>query len=135
MSVEQVNAFFSKVKSDQALAQKLKDAQAAYKGDKSDKEAALAAIVIPVAAQAGFNFTVDDFKASFDNNEGEVYEDELDAVAGGFFRECNQSLIHHDPPQECPMGYRDNPFTSGACRLGQFDKSATLDKNSEVEAY
>ena len=83
MSVEQVKAFFDKVKSDSALAQKLKDAQAAYTGDTSDKDAAIAAVVIPVAAEAGFNFTVEDFNAAFEAEEGELSEDELDAVAGG----------------------------------------------------
>ena len=83
MSVEQVKAFFNKVKEDAALAQKLKDAQATYKGDTSDKEAAVAAIVIPVAKSAGFNFTVEDCKAAFDKSEGEASEDELNAVAGG----------------------------------------------------
>ena len=82
MSVEQVKAFFDKVKSAETLAQKLKDAKAAYKGDTSDKDAAVAAVVIPVAAQAGFNFTVDDFKSAF-AAEGEASADELDAVAGG----------------------------------------------------
>ena len=83
MSVEQVKAFFAKVNDDSQLAQKLKDAQAVYTGDKSDKAAAIAAVVIPVAAEAGFNFTVDDFKAAFDTNEeGEASEDELNAVAG-----------------------------------------------------
>ena len=86
MSVEQVKAFFAKIKEDSPLAQKLKDAQAAYKGDPSDKDAAVAAIFIPVAAAAGFNFTIADFKAAFDNSdEGEVSGDELDAVAGGGF--------------------------------------------------
>ena len=83
MSVEQVKAFFEKVKEDSALAQKLKDAETAYTGDKSDKDVAFAAIVIPIAAQAGFNFTAEDFKAAFEAEEGEVSEDELDAVAGG----------------------------------------------------
>ena len=86
MSTEQVKAFFAKVNEDEALAQKLKNAQAAYTGEESDKDAAIAAVVIPVAAEAGFNFTVEDFKAVFDNNEeGEVSEDELTAVAGGGF--------------------------------------------------
>ena len=83
MSVEQAKAFFAKVKSDEALAQKLKDAQAAYTGDKEDKDAAFAAVVIPVAKSAGFTFTVADVKAAFDNGEGEASEEELDAVAGG----------------------------------------------------
>ena len=83
MSVEQVKAFFAKVNEDEALAQQLKDAQEAYTGEESDKEAAIAAIFVSVAAKAGFNFTVEDFKAVFDNEEGEVSEDELTAVAGG----------------------------------------------------
>ncbi len=89
MSVEQVKAFFAKVNEDEALAQQLKDAQAAYTGDKSDKDAAVAAVVIPVAAEAGFNFTVDDFKAAYYNSEDEVSEDELTAVAGGRKDYCN----------------------------------------------
>ena len=83
MSVEQAKAFFAKVKEDSELAQKLKDAQAAYKGDTSDKEATFAAIVIPVAKSAGFNFTVEEFKAAFGSGEGEASDDELDKVAGG----------------------------------------------------
>lgn len=82
MSVEQVKAFLDKVKSDEALAQKLKDAEAAYKGDKSDKEAVVAAVFIPVAKSACFNFTVDDFKNNFYDNEL-LSDEELDAVAGG----------------------------------------------------
>lgn len=93
MSVEQVKAFFDKVKEDATLVQKIKDAEAAYKGNTSDKVAEFAEIVIPVAAQAGFNFTVDDFKAAFDNNdEGEASEDELNAVAGGDFAEQLEKL-------------------------------------------
>ena len=85
MSVEQVKAFFAKVNDDSQLAQKLKDAQAAFTGEKSDKDAAIAAIFVSVAAKAGFNFTVEDFKAVFDNNnEGEASADELTAVAGGY---------------------------------------------------
>ncbi len=84
MSVEQVKAFLAKAKDDSELAQKLKDAQAAYTGDKSDKEAMFAAVFVPIAAKAGFNFTVEDFKAVFDNNnDGEASADELTAVAGG----------------------------------------------------
>ena len=95
MSVEQVKAFFAKVKEDSALAKKLKDAEAVYTGDKSDKDAAIAAVVLPIAAQAGFNFTVEDFKAAFDNNdEGEASAEELTAVAGGgWFEGCRKVVI------------------------------------------
>ncbi len=94
MSVEQVKAFFAKTKEDSALAQKLKDAQAAYTGDKSDKDAAIAAFVIPIAKAAGFNFTVEDFKAAFANyEEGDSSADELKAVAGGIYDGCGDTAI------------------------------------------
>ena len=80
MSVEQAKAFFEKVKEDSELAQKLQDAQANYTGD---KDAAFAAVVLPIATAAGFKFTADDFKAAFKSDEGEASDDELDAVAGG----------------------------------------------------
>lgn len=86
MSVEQVKAFFDKATEDSALAQKIKDAEKAYTGDKSDKDAFIAAVFIPIAAQAGFNFTAEDFKAVFDKlEEGEASADELNAVAGGVY--------------------------------------------------
>ena len=84
MAVEQVKAFFAKANEDEALAQKLKDAQEAYTGEKWYKDAAFAEIFIPIAAAEGFNFTVEDFKEVFDNNEeGESSAEELKAVAGG----------------------------------------------------
>lgn len=95
MSVEQVKAFFAEVKSDESLAQKLKDAEAAYTGDKSDRAAAVAAVVIPVAAAAGFIFTVEDFKVAFDDSEGEASENELNAVAGGINpKDCKWAYSH-----------------------------------------
>ncbi len=99
MSVEQVKAFLAKAKEDSALAQKLKDAEKAYTGDKSDKEAMFAAVFVPVAAKAGFNFTVEDFKAVFDNEEGEASTDELHAVAGG--NGCGATYIF------CEMLWKD----------------------------
>ncbi len=102
MSMEQVKAFLAKVKEDSELAQKLKDAEAAYKGDKSDKEAAIAAVVIPVAAQAGFNFTVEDFKAAFENEEGEASANELSAVAGGNISKCGSPSYRY-----CGPSFRD----------------------------
>ena len=83
MSVDQVKAFMAKVKADEALAKKLSETQAAYKGD---KDAAVAAVIVPIAAEAGFKFTADDVKAFFNKNEteGEASDDELEAVAGGY---------------------------------------------------
>ena len=100
MSLDQIEAFLAKVKDDEALAQKLKNAQAAYTGDISDKAAAVAAVIIPVAAEAGFNFTVEDFKATFEA-EGEASGEELDAVAGGVISDNFY----------CPLDYVDPPLS------------------------
>lgn len=80
MAVEQVKAFLAKVKDDADLAKKLEDAQKAYKGD---KDAAIEAVVVPVAKAAGFAFTAAEFEAAFNKGEGEASAEELDAVAGG----------------------------------------------------
>ncbi|MBQ4403518.1 MAG: hypothetical protein II857_03835 [Selenomonadaceae bacterium] len=50
---------------------------------------------LAVAAKAGFNFTVEDFKEVFDNNEeGESSAEELKAVAGGGKRDryCTRAI-------------------------------------------
>ena len=78
MAVEQVKAFMAKVKEDQELVKKLADAQAAYKGNDG-----IAEVVIPVAKEAGFDFTVEDFKAVATPQGEQLSEDELDKVAGG----------------------------------------------------
>ena len=84
MSVEQVKAFLDKLKEDAALANKIKDAEMSCKDNTSlGKTEFFAKIFIPIAAEAGFNFTAEDLKAAFDDSEGEVSEDELNAVAGG----------------------------------------------------
>ena len=97
MSVEQVKAFFKKLNEDEAFAKTIHDAEAAYTGDKSDKDAAFAAIVLPIAAKAGFNFTVKDFKAAFDTNEeGEASADELHVAAGGAPAKCGKVYDSRD---------------------------------------
>lgn len=82
MSVEKARAFVAKLNSDKELAKKVTDAKEAYTGDKSNDDAAIKEILLPIAAQACYDFTVEDYKATFDE-EGEASADELDAVAGG----------------------------------------------------
>ncbi len=86
MSVEKAKAFVEKLKTDSALAKKLQDAQKAYTGDKSDRDAAIKAILLPIAAQAGFEFTLEELEEAFGDeklSEEELSEEELEAVAGG----------------------------------------------------
>lgn len=70
MSVESAKAFIEKMKTDEGFAKKIKEC--------SDNEARMA-----FAKESGFNFTVEEIKL-----EGELSDDDLDAVAGGG---CNKN--------------------------------------------
>jgi len=94
VAMENVKAFFEKLNQDKTLAEKLAVADKAFgekhKGEEKNEATRLAAaeeIIIPVAKEAGFNFTVDDmvaFEASNLPDEDEEIDDgELAQVAGG----------------------------------------------------
>ena len=85
MALEAVKAFYEEVAKNGALQKKIAAADAAYAGDAEDKAAAAAAILLPIAKEAGFDFTAEEL-LGFENaavSEGEFTEDELEAVAGG----------------------------------------------------
>ena len=85
MAIENVKAFYEALEKDAELQAKVDAADAAYAGDAKDKAAAAAAILLPIAKEAGFDFTAEEL-LGFENaavSEGEFTEDELEAVAGG----------------------------------------------------
>ena len=69
MSEEQLNAFLEKVKADNSLLEKL-------------KEAASPEAVLEIAKEAGFSITAEDFQ-SMQSATVEVSDEELEAAAGG----------------------------------------------------
>ena len=74
MSVENVKAFFEKVEGDKELQEKLKPST---EGGALDE-------VVAIAAEAGFEFTVEDFAEVLEaGGEGELSDEELKRVAGG----------------------------------------------------
>ena len=85
MALEAVKAFYEEVAKNGALQKKIAAADAAYNGDTGDKKAAVEAIVLPIAKEAGFDFTAEEMLEAETavNSEGEFTEDELEAVAGG----------------------------------------------------
>ena len=85
MAKENVKAFFEALSKDEAIQQALKEKELSYTGMKEDREAVVAEVLIPVAEEAGYAFTLEEMKA-FEKGmrpEGELGEDELESVAGG----------------------------------------------------
>lgn len=85
MAFENVKAFYEALEKDTELQAKVNAADAAYNGDAADEAAAAAAIIVPVAKEAGFDFTAEEL-FEFEKSaaaDGEFSEDELEAVAGG----------------------------------------------------
>ena len=85
MAKENVKAFFEALSQNEALQQVLKEKELAYTGDKEDREAVVNEVLLPVAEEAGYAFTLEELKEIEEGMrpEGEVDEDELEAVAGG----------------------------------------------------
>ena len=85
MAKENVKAFFEALSKDEALQQALKEKEVAYTGMKEDREAIAKEVLLPVAKEAGYAFTLEELK-EFKNDmrmEGELAENELESVAGG----------------------------------------------------
>ena len=85
MAKENIKAFFEALSKDESIQQALKAKELAYTGIKEDREAIVKEVLIPVAEEAGYVFTLEELK-EFEKGmrpEGELDENELEAVAGG----------------------------------------------------
>ena len=85
MAKENVKAFFEALSKDEALQQALKEKEVAYTGMKEDRAAIVKEVLLPVAEEAGYAFTLEELK-EFESSmqaEGELAEDELEAIAAG----------------------------------------------------
>lgn len=99
MAKENVAKFFEALNKDKSLAEKLMAAEKAYSGaheapansaSKEEKlkfrEEAMKEVLLPLAKEAGFPFTLEEMKAAEQENppKEELSEDEMEKVAGGF---------------------------------------------------
>ena len=75
--MSKVQEFFQKIAEDKALQEKL---TAILQGKPEEIELRLTAF----AQENGFEFTFDEFLKTVNGQEGEVSDDELDKVAGGY---------------------------------------------------
>ena len=85
MAKENIKAFFEVLSQDEAIQKALKEKELAYTGIKEDREAVVKEVLLPVAEEAGYAFTLDELK-EFEKEaqaERELDEAELESVAGG----------------------------------------------------
>ena len=85
MATENIKAFFDALSQDEALQRALKEKELAYTGMKEYRESVVTEVLIPVAKEAGYGFTLEDLK-DFEKGmrpQGELDEEELESVAGG----------------------------------------------------
>ncbi len=59
---ENVTAFFARLEADAALRERLEEAEAAYPGSWELREALCEAVLLPIAAEQGLPFTLDDLR-------------------------------------------------------------------------
>lgn len=85
MAKANVKLFYEALRNEAALRAKLQEKEAAYAGDKSDREAMVAEILIPIAEEAGYSFTIEELKeyeGSYTSGN-ELNDEEIEAVSGG----------------------------------------------------
>lgn len=81
MSVENANAFFKKIETDQTLQDEYKTLLADCKGLVEDE---IMGKISRFSSDKGFDISAEDIRAvAVDMKEGELSEEELEAVAGG----------------------------------------------------
>ena len=85
MAKENVKKFYEEISKNKELQEKLKKAQESYTGDRSNKAEAAEAIIIPIAKEAGFDFTNEELKKAEMEmaKEKGISEEELENVSGG----------------------------------------------------
>ena len=93
MSTENAKKFYEAVAQDEAMKQKFVELSQKYQGQPMDEAKSISLMeqeALPIAAQMGYSFTMDDLKAYGEemqqaNMNRELSDSELEAVAGGVF--------------------------------------------------
>ena len=86
MAKENVKKFYQKLANDKALQEKLAKAQEGYEGDLNDRQTIVETVFLPIAKEAGFDFTAEELKAAERElvEEKGISEEELENVSGGW---------------------------------------------------
>ena len=85
MAKENVKKFYQKLSNDKALQEKLAKAQESYGGAPNDRQTIVETVFLPIAKEAGFDFTAEELKAAERElvEEKGISEEELENVSGG----------------------------------------------------
>ena len=86
MAKENVKKFYQELSNDKALQEKLTKAQESYTGDLNDRQKIVETVFLPIAKEAGFDFTAEELKAA-EREVAEVKgisEEDLENVSGGW---------------------------------------------------
>jgi hypothetical protein len=82
MAQENVKLFTEKLASSDELKKRCRELEAAYTGDKQDREAAANAVLIPLSKEAGLPFTLEELKAE-EATDCSLSDEDLAKVSGG----------------------------------------------------
>ena len=101
MSVENVKKFYEALAQDKALQQKFVELSQKYQGQQMDEEKAMVLTeqeVLPLAAQMGYSFTMDDLKFYGEelhqaDTNCELSDEEMQAVTGGGCSGTNRCIF------------------------------------------
>ena len=85
MSQENAKAFFVKIETDEALAERYKSLLKGMASDRVDEETSMIRATA-FAVENGFDITVEDFTLLAESMQDELSTEQLDRVAGGSFR-------------------------------------------------
>ena len=125
MSIENVKKFYEAVSQDESLKQKFVELSKKYQGEALD-ETKMKSItendVLPLAAQLGYSFTMDDLKAYSEemkqaNMNRELSDEEMQAVAGGGSLICAVIGVGSNSGFCVIIGYAQEGSTKGASCL------------------
>lgn len=87
MAKENVEKFYEEIMKNRDLQEKLMEVQKNYSGEKENRDALVKELLIPFAKENGYEFTEEEVLAADKEIAmkcGEVSEDELENVSGGF---------------------------------------------------
>ena len=86
MAKENVRKFYEEVSKNKELQKKLMEVQKNYSGNKEDRDSVVKECVIPIAKEAGYDFTAEEVLAVDKENalQQNISEEELENVSGGW---------------------------------------------------
>lgn len=116
MANENAKKFWELVEQDAELQKKIQEADAAFakENEGASQEEAFAAILAPIAKEAGFEFTAEELAESMKALNDELSQDELDKVAGGAFF-CPIIGVSTRPEAAAGIDLKKNSVGVGAC--------------------